>query len=75
MNTRERRIRELAYRLWDHAGRAEGGGEGYWLAATAEVERNEEAGRRKSGAPVRKATDMRCETAADWGLRGRDPSF
>ena len=75
MNATERMIREHAYRLWDRAGRPEGRSEEYWFAAKAECEDKEEARKRKSGGPVRRSADVRCETAADWGKRGRNPSF
>lgn len=75
MNAKERMIREHAYHLWDRAGRPEVRGEDFWFAAKAEFERNEETGKRKLGAPVRRSAGVRCETAADWGKRQRDPSF
>jgi hypothetical protein len=75
MNAKEQGIRERAYQLWDRAGRPEGGSEEYWFAAKAEFERKEGTGERKPGAPVRRSADVRCETAADWGKRQRDPSF
>jgi hypothetical protein len=71
----ERMIREHAYQLWDRAGRPEGRSEEYWFAAKAECERKEATRERKPVAPVRRSADVRCETAADWGKRGRDPTF
>ncbi len=75
MNFTERIIREHAYCLWDHAGRPEGRSAEFWFAAKDEFERNGVTGKRKLGAPVRQSANVRCETAADWGKRGRDPSF
>jgi hypothetical protein len=68
-------IREHAYRLWDCAGRPEGRSDDFWFAACAVFERKEETGQRKLGAALRRSGDVRCEAAADWGKRGRDPTF
>ena len=86
MEGMERMIRERAYQLWEIAGRPEGRSEEFWLAAKAEFERKEATRERRLGVaeatrehrlrvPVRRSADVRCETAADWGKRGRDPSF
>ena len=75
MNTKEWMIREHAYELWVRAGRPEGRSEEFWLAAQAEFDRKEKTGQRKLGAPIRRRVEVRSETAADWGKRGRDPSF
>jgi hypothetical protein len=75
MDPIERMIREHAYELWDRAGRPNGRSDEFWFAAKAEFERKERTGERKLGAPVRRRVEARCESAADWGKRGRDPSF
>jgi DNA-binding PucR family transcriptional regulator len=75
MNNTEQMIREHAYQHWERAGRPDGRSEEFWLAAVAEFERKEGTGERKSGAPVRRSVEVRSETAADWGKRGREPSF
>ncbi len=86
MKGMERMIRERAYQLWESAGRPEGRSEEFWLAAKAEFERREPTRERRLGAseatrehrlrlPVRRSADVRGETAADWRVRRRDPSF
>ncbi len=75
MNGIEQMIPEHAYQLWDHAGRPNGRSDEFWFAAKAEFERKEGTGERKLGAPVRRRVEVRCETAADWGKRGRERSF
>jgi len=67
-------IRRRAYELWDRAGRPNGRGDEFWFAARAHVEFKEGMGERKPGAPVRRRVEVRCESAADWGKRGREPS-
>jgi hypothetical protein len=52
MNKNEQMIREKAYELWDHAGRPDGRTDEFWLAATAEFEREEETGEGNRGAHV-----------------------
>ncbi|MGO9421319.1 DUF2934 domain-containing protein [Roseiarcus sp.] len=74
MDTTERMIREHAYQLWDSAGRPDGRSEEYWFAAKSKIERKEETRERKLGGPVRRSADVRCETAADWAKRQRDPN-
>lgn len=68
-------IREYAYQLWERAGKPELRTEEFWFAAKTELELREEAAKQKGGARIRQSSDVRCETAADWGKRGRDPSF
>ncbi|HTR11668.1 MAG TPA: DUF2934 domain-containing protein [Roseiarcus sp.] len=68
-------IRERAYELWERAGRPNGRSDEFWFAARAEFERKEGTGERKLGVPVRRRGEVRCESAADWGKRGRDPSL
>ena len=86
MQGMERMIRERAYQLWESAGRPDGRSEEFWLAAKAEFEPKEATRERRLGlsegtrehrlrVPVRRSADVRCETAADWGKRARDPSF
>jgi Protein of unknown function (DUF2934) len=71
----EQMIREHAYQLWDRAGRPNGRSDEFWFAAKAEFENKERTGERRLGAPVRRRAEVRCETAADWGKRAREPSF
>ncbi len=77
MNTIEQIIRESAYRLWDRAGRPEGRSEEFWFTAKAEFAPKEEATReRRLAAHARRSSaNVRCETAADWSKRGRNPNF
>ena len=76
MSVMEKVIRELAYELWEHAGRPEGRRDEFWFAARYEAERREEAGETPLGVPVRRRVEPRChETAADWRTRRRDPIF
>ena len=50
MNHVEQNVRELAYRLWNHAGRPEGGSEAFWFAAKKELaERNDGMTREEAG--------------------------
>ena len=75
MNITEQMTREYAYQLWERAGKPDFHSEEFWFVAKAELELREEAGKQKAGARIRQSSDVRCETAADWGKRGRDPSF
>lgn len=40
---REERIRELAYRMWDEAGRPQGQDEYFWSKAEAEIDAEDTA--------------------------------
>ena len=53
----EKVIRELAYELWEQAGRPDGRSEEFWFAARYEVERREETGEAQVRAPVRLRAD------------------
>jgi len=62
-------IRELAYELWEQAGRPDGRSAEFWFAARYEFERREETGEAQLGAPVRlRAEPSREEFAVDWRL-------
>jgi hypothetical protein len=74
MTTIEQKIREYAFKLWERAGRPDGRSDEFWTAAKAEIER-EAANEKRLAPPVRRSADVRCETAADWATRVRDPSF
>lgn len=66
MESMEKMIRELAYELWEQAGRPEGRSDEFWFAARYECERREETGETPLGAPVRRgAKPPRQESAAD----------
>jgi hypothetical protein len=72
MNVVENVTRELAYDLWDHAGRPGCRSDEFWFAARFEFERREETGETQLGAPVRQRVETpRHESAADWGKRPR----
>ncbi len=75
MKTTEPIIRERANHLWELAGRPEERSEEFWLSAKSEFERKGWTGERRFVVPVRRSADVRCETAADWRKRRRDPSF
>ena len=75
MEGMERMIRERAYQLWERAGRPEGRSDEFWLAAKAEFARNGATREHRLRAAVRRSADVRCETAADWKKRRRDPIF
>ena len=75
MNITEQMIREYAYQLWERGGKPELHTEEFWFAAKTELELSEEAAKQKVSARIHRLPDVRCETAADWGKRGRDPSF
>ena len=69
MSAMEKVIRELAYELWEQAGRPDGRSDEFWFAARAEFERKG-TGVRQLGEPVRRpAKPPRHELAADWGKR------
>ncbi len=69
MSAMEKVIRELAYELWEQAGRPDGRSDEFWFAARYELERREETGETELGAPVRlRAEPSRQESAADWRL-------
>jgi DUF2934 family protein len=66
MSAMEKVIRELAYELWEHAGRPEGRSDEFWFAARFECERREETGEAGRDAAVRRpAEPSRHESAAD----------
>jgi len=46
MTPREERIRELAYHMWDQAGRPEGQDQYFWDKAEAEIDVAEELKRK-----------------------------
>lgn len=75
MEISEQMTRELAYQLWERAGRPDLRTEEFWFAAKAEFEIKDEKVKHEPGVRIRHSSDVRCETAADWGKRGRDPSF
>ncbi len=76
MSAMEKVIRELAYELWEHAGRPNGRSDEFWFAGRFESERREETGETRLGAPVRwRVEPRRHKTAAEWGNREQDPSF
>ena len=65
MSVMEKMIRELAYELWEQAGRPEGRSDEFWFAARYELERREETG--ETQPPVRRpAEPPRQESTADW---------
>ncbi len=65
MSAMEKTIRQLAYELWEQAGRPEGRSDEFWFAARYELERREETG--DTQPPVRlPAEPPRQESAADW---------
>src|SRR5271165_6985606 len=67
MSVMEKMIRELAYELWEQAGRPGGRSDEFWFAARFELERREETG--DTQPPVRlPAEPPRQESAADWRL-------
>jgi len=69
MSAMEKVIRELAYELWEQAGRPDGRSDDFWFAARYEFERREETGETQLGAPVRlRAEPSRHESAPDWRL-------
>ncbi len=69
MNNLEDGIRELAYELWERAGRPDARSDDFWFAARFELQRREETGEAEPGAPVRRfAEQPRCESPADWRL-------
>ena len=70
MSATEKVIRELAYELWEHAGRPEGRSDEFWFAARFEFEHREKTGETELGASVRRRVEPpRHESAADWGKR------
>ncbi len=75
MNTIEHRIRDHAFRLWERAGRPDGRSDEFWSAAKTAIEREESINKKTLALPVRGSAEVRCETAADWATRVRDPSF
>ncbi len=50
MSAMEKVIRELAYELWEQAGRPDGRSDEFWFAARYEFERREETGETQLGA-------------------------
>ena len=76
MSAMEKVIRELAYELWEHAGRPEGRSDEFWFAARFEFERREETGEIQLGVPVRRrAEPLGHKSAADWGQRSLPRGF
>jgi hypothetical protein len=68
MRDTEKLIRELAYKLWEQAGRPEGRSDEFWFAARFESECREETGQTQPGAPVRRRAESPChESVADLG--------
>ncbi len=53
MSARVEAIRELAYELWEQAGKPDGRSDEFWFAARYELERREETGETRFGAPAR----------------------
>ena len=53
----EKVIRELAYELWEQAGRPDGRSDEFWFAARSEFERREETGEAQFGATARVRAD------------------
>ena len=69
MSATENVVRELAYELWERAGRPDGRSDEFWFAARFELQRREETGEAEPAAPVRRrAEPPRHESAADWSL-------
>ena len=69
MSAMEKAVRELAYELWERAGRPDGRSEEFWFAARFELQRREETGEAELVAPVRRrAEPPRRQSAADWSL-------
>jgi hypothetical protein len=66
MSVREESVRELAYALWEQAGRPNGRRDEFWYAARYEFERREETGEIRPYAPAH----LRVEQTRDSrGLR------
>ena len=53
MSAAEKMVRQLAYELWEQAGRPDGRSDEFWFAARYESERREEIGEAELGRPVR----------------------
>ncbi len=68
MSTMEKVVRELAYELWEQAGRPAGRSDEFWFAARYEYERREEMGEIQRGVVCRRAQTRRDELAGDWRL-------
>ncbi len=69
MSAMEEVIRQIAYELWEQAGRPDGRSDEFWFAARYESERREETGETQLGAPVRRRAEPPChESAPDWSL-------
>ncbi len=69
MSAMEKVVRELAYELWEHAGRPDGRSDEFWFAARFELQRREETGEAELGSPVRRRVEPpRHESAADRSL-------
>ena len=49
MSAMEKAVRELAYELWERAGRPDGRSEEFWFAARFELQRREETGEAELG--------------------------
>ncbi len=66
MSVMEELIRELAYELWEQAGRPDGRSDEFWFAARYEFERREETGETQLGVPAcLRMEPSRRESAAD----------
>ena len=60
----ENLIRELAYELWEQAGRPDGRRNEFWFAARYEFGRREETGETRLGVPVRVRAEPFCRESA-----------
>ena len=58
---RERRIRELAYDLWERDGRPEGGADEYWYEAERRIAGEEARGLREDSTPFRDIAEEESE--------------
>jgi len=73
MKVTEKSIRDLAYQLWDRAGRPEGRSDEFWFAAKGACE-HKTTGESEHVPHAPRHKEVRCETATDWGKRRRNPS-
>ncbi len=71
MSDEEQRVREIAYDLWDHAGRPEAGGDEFWFAAKRKLA--EPADRREIGLVPKAAADEPPIVAAAQGMPATAP--
>ncbi len=70
---RERAVRELAYDLWERAGRPEGGAEGYWYEAERQLH-EEEHGLREAAAPFEPESEAAAPLSAAPAKPARRPA-